>query len=143
MSHLKTLSFSSQTRSQMLTDKKEHRRHKLITALNHQRSALEAHLKGQQYTIPVQKYVTHAETGERTRQDIQQRIKPWWWTNSAGKAFTHVKYGNRKLGFQKGQETVEAPNLDALLGVYATLADAAKAGELDAALEGVAFAQKR
>jgi hypothetical protein len=61
----------------------------------------------------------------------QQRVRPWWRTDSAGHLFMSIRFGGRPVEFEKGKSAVSVPSMDKLPAVITTLIEAVRGGQLD------------
>lgn len=138
MSILKSLKLSDQTRAKSIAAPEVRRRAKLLTNIERQIKAAEAAIKGEFYAFTDFRYVTDAETGERTRKGVSVKVKQWFWQDIAGKYFLCIKYGSKKLEFAKGKFAVEVGDQKNIIPTFEKIAEAVKAGELDDIIAGVA-----
>jgi hypothetical protein len=44
----------------------------------------------------------------------QQKVRPWWRTDSAGHLFMSIRFGRRLVEFEKGKSAVAVPSKDKL-----------------------------
>ena len=120
---LKSLSFAALPKNS--NDPVQTRRAKLISRLEEQKSLL----ADPNLIRTVQRTVT--ENGEKRIVSKQQKVRPWWRTDSAGHLFMSIKFGGRPIEFEKGKSAVAVPSKEKLPAVLTTLIEAVRAGELD------------
>jgi hypothetical protein len=123
---LKTLAFAALPKN--VSDPIQIRRDKLVSRLEEQKGLL-----GDPNLIrTVQRTIT--ENGEKRIVAKQQRVRPWWRTDSAGHVFMSIKFGSRPVEFEKGKSAIAVPSKDKISSVIDTLITAVRAGELDEVL---------
>ncbi len=120
---LKSLSFAALPKNS--NDSVQTRRAKLISRLEEQKALL----ADPNLIRTVQRTVT--ENGEKRIVSKQQKVRPWWRTDSAGHLFMSIKFGGRPVEFEKGKSAVAVPSKEKLPAVLTTLIEAVRAGELD------------
>ena len=101
------------------------RRAKLVSRLEEQRLLLH----NPSYVRTVQRWAGKGD--ERRQVEKQQRVRPWWRTDSAGNLVMSVFYGAKPIEFEKGKAGIAVASRDKLPALVDTLVGAAKAGELD------------
>ena len=101
------------------------RRAKLITRLEEQKALLD----DPNLIRTIQRAVK--EGGEKRIVTKQQKVRPWWRTDSAGHLFMSIRAGGRAVEFEKGKSAVSVPSKDKLPAVITTLIEAVRADELD------------
>jgi Family of unknown function (DUF6641) len=138
MSILSKLKLSEATRAKTITDPVVRKREKLLINIERQIKTAEAEIKGEEYTFEDFRYITHAETGKRTRQSVYVRGRRWWWKTTNDVYYLVVKYGARKLEFAKGKFAIEVGAKKNLVPTLKSLAEAVKNGELDTIISSVA-----
>src|SRR3954452_12376670 len=74
---------------------------------------------------------TVKEGDEKRIVSKQQKVRPWWRTDSAGHLFMSIRMGGRVVEFEKGKSAVAVSSKDKLPNVITTLIEAIRAGELD------------
>jgi len=74
------------------------------------------------------------ENGVRQPVDSYRRVKPWWRQDATGSLVLVLKKGLKTMELEKGKAGIVIGSADRLEGVLNTLIAAAKAGELDGAL---------
>jgi len=132
MSHLKTLTFTVSPQ-QIARNPKLIRRQKLVDRLEDQlRLAKDASY------APVIRRWKRSEDGPKVPVDLHRQIRPWWRTDGTGNLVLVLRSGLKTLELEKGKPAVVVGPPERLVGVIETLVAAAKAGELDAALEAAA-----
>ena len=107
------------------------KRQKLVLGLERQIKCIESAEKNAVYSYDAERVIRNAETGERTRQSVSVRVKSWAWHDAQGKYFTCVKYGNKKLEFQKGKKSIEVGEQKQLVPLYQQLIKGVNAGDFD------------
>lgn len=135
MSHLKSLTLTAITST---TDPKLARRQRLIERLQEQ-----LHLAKEPTYAPMVRHWRKGEGGTREPVDTYRVIKPWWRRDANGNLFLTLKNGLRAVEIEKGKPGIVVGSQDRLAAVLTTLIAAAKAGELDKALEPTAVSGGR
>jgi hypothetical protein len=120
---LKSLSFTALPKAS--NDPAQIRRAKLIARLEEQKALLE----DPNLIRTVQRSVKDGD--EKRIVTRQQKVRPWWRTDSAGHLFMSIRYGGRVVEFEKGKSAVSVPSKEKLPTVITTLIEAVRAGELD------------
>jgi len=120
---LKSLSFTVLPKP--ATDPVQIRRAKLISRLDEQKALLD----NPNLIRTVQRAVREGD--EKRIVSKQQKVRPWWRTDSAGHLFMSIRFGGRPVEFEKGKSAVSVPSMDKLPAVITTLIEAVRAGELD------------
>jgi hypothetical protein len=101
------------------------RRAKLVGRLEEQRLLLQY----ASYVRTVQRWTGKGD--ERRQVEKQQRVRPWWRTDTAGNIVMSVYYGTKPIEFERGKAGIAVASKDKLAGLIDSLIGAAKAGELD------------
>ena len=101
------------------------RRAKLVSRLEEQRLLLQ----NPSYVRTVQRWAGKGD--ERRQVEKQQRVRPWWRTDSTGNLVMSVFYGAKPIEFEKGKAGIAVASRDKLPALVDALVGAAKAGELD------------
>ena len=106
------------------------RRNKLISKLHNQLLNIQSKIKGENY------FVTKTHKVKKDNGDIveilrQRKIREWWYESDDGKLIFEIKYGIKKLEFEKGKNGIEANSLNELEKVVEVLKKAVAEGELD------------
>ena len=127
MSALKSLSFTVVTR--LRRSPVQARRAKLLERLEDQKALL----GDPGYARTVRRW--RKVDGQRTLQESQKRVSPWWTVDDSGQTVLTVRHGLRVLEFEKGKAGIAVGPREKLGGVIDTLISAVKAGELDGLLE--------
>ncbi len=83
-----------------------------------------AAIKGEFYAFTDFRYVTDAETGERTRKGVSVKVTQWFWQDITGKYFLCIKYGSKKLEFEKGKFAVEGGDQKNIIPTFKKIAEA-------------------
>ena len=134
MGHLNALNITA-LKARMPKTLAEQRRAKLISKLEEQRALADAQLAGQQHVVMKQVWAKDAE-GNRTRVQREKQIKAWWWKDGDALAMT-IRYGSLPLELARGKRGLRLDSIAAVPAAIATVIEAVKAGELDAAMESV------
>jgi hypothetical protein len=129
MSVLKSLSFVAVPKSNA-GDPKLARRNKFIVQLMQQRELA----KDESYTVARQKWVK-GEDGTRQLVDLPKRVKRWWRMDGSGNCYLILKYGNKVVAPMPDRGAIAVGEKAKLGDVLDAVIAAAKAGELDAAIE--------
>lgn len=129
MSVLKSLSFVAVPKSNA-GDPKLARRNKFIVQLMQQRELA----KDEGYTVARQKWVKQ-EDGRRQLVDLPKRVKRWWRVDGSGNCYLILKYGNKVVAPMPDRGAIAVGDKAKLGEVLDAVIAAAKAGELDAAIE--------
>lgn len=129
MSVLKSLSFVAVPKSSA-ADPKLARRNKFIVQLMQQRELA----KDEGYTVKRQKWVKQ-EDGSRQLVDLPKRVKRWWRMDGAGGCYLILRYGNKIISPTPDKGAIAVGDRSMLGAVLDAVINAAKAGELDAAIE--------
>ena len=129
MAHLKSLTFTVAPQ-QIARNPKLVRRQRLIDRLEEQQKLA----ADPAFTVLVRRWVKDTD-GIKQPVDRHRRVKPWWTADGAGNLVLVLKSGLKTLEIEKGKPGVVVGALGRLEAVLTTLIAAAKAGELDAALE--------
>lgn len=134
MSMLKGLTFTTAPRAASLVSPVEFRRNKLVAHLQEQRDIAIAEGEGREHTATRRRWQL-TESGEKQRVEVQKRLRRWWMTDADGKVLLTLRWGTRLLELQKDKSAIVVGDRSKLVGVLEKLVAAAKAGELDAAVE--------
>ena len=86
------------------------------------------------FTVLVRRWVKDPD-GIKQPVDRQKRVKPWWKADGSGNLMLVLKSGLKTLEIEKGKPGIVVGAAGRLEAVLTTLIAAAKAGELDGALE--------
>ena len=130
MSNMKSLSLIVAPTSSNLNPKLR-RRQNLIDRLEEQSELA----KDPYYTVTARRWIKDTE-GVKQLIEVKKRIKPWLRKDPTGSLYMILKSGLKRLVLDKGMTAISVGTPDKLEGVIMTLIAAAKAGELDGALEG-------
>lgn len=106
------------------------RRNKVISKLWEQQKLIQSQGTGSPYAPLKTKRIKDLE-GNIKVLEVPKRIKPWWFTNEAGKTCVAIKYGNKVIEIAKGKTAIEVANTEELLQVLEQVRQAIDAGELD------------
>ena len=129
MAHLKSLTFTVAPQ-QIARNPKLVRRQRLIDRLEEQQKLV----ADPSFTVIVRRWVKDPD-GVKQPTDRHRRIKPWWKADGAGNLVLVLKSGLKTLEIEKGKPGIVVGAQGRLEAVLTTLIAAAKAGELDGALE--------
>jgi hypothetical protein len=129
MSVLKSLSFVAVPKNSA-ADPKLARRNKLIMQLMQQRELA----KDETYTVKRQKWIKQ-EDGSKQLVESPKRVKRWWRTDGAGSCYLILRYGNKIISPTPDKGAIAVGDRAMLGAVLDAVITAAKAGELDAAIE--------
>ena len=129
MAHLKSLTFTVAPQ-QIARNPKLVRRQRLIDRLEEQQKLV----VDPAFTLLVRRWVKDPD-GIKQPADRHRRVKPWWKADGAGNLVLVLKSGLKTLEIEKGKPGVVVGAPSRLEGVLTTLIAAAKAGELDGALD--------
>lgn len=137
MSHLKALKLTSAVPVRAAVDPVQRAREKMITALAEQKQMAEAKIAGQAFTPT---HIVRKKNAEGVRVEVEtvKRVRQGWFTDGNGKVFFGVRYAGKPIEFAKDKNAIEAGDFSALPHVIDTLAEAVRAGELDAQLSAAA-----
>ena len=133
MSMLKGLTFTTAPRAANLVSPVEYRRNKLVANLLEQRDIAVADAEGRELTITRKRWEL-TETGEKKRVEVAKRLKRWWSTDAEGKVVLVVRWGSKLLELSGDKAAVVVGDATKLVLTLDKLVQAAKAGELDAAI---------
>ena len=129
MAHLKSLTFTVAPQ-QIARNPKLVRRQRLIDRLEEQQKLA----SDPSFTVLVRRWVKDPG-GIKQPVDRHRRVKPWWKADGTGNVVLVLKSGLKTVEIEKGKPGIVVGALGRLEAVLATLIAAAKAGELDGALE--------
>jgi hypothetical protein len=129
MAHLKSLTFTVAPQ-QIGQIPKLVRRQRLIDRLEEQLKLA----SDPTFTVLVRRWVKDPD-GIKQPTDRHRRVKPWWKADGTGNLVLVLKNGLKTLEVEKGKPGIVVGAPGRLEAVLTTLIAAAKAGELDAALE--------
>ena len=131
MSMLKGLSFAAAPRAATQLSMEELRRNKLIAHLQEQRAIAEAEAAGEQHVVMRRRWQL-SPTGEKTRVEVEKRLKRWWSTQADGQLVLVVRWGSRVIEWERGKAAIVVGDRSKLVAVLDKLIAATQAGELDA-----------
>ena len=114
------------------------RRNKLISKLWEQLELAKSKHSGKDFVIKRYKNIKDLE-GNIKNVEKPKRIKPWWFTSSAGTLCINVFYGSKVLELASGKTAIEATNLENLIEVLELLKREAEIGTFDAAIEAASL----
>ena len=129
MSVLKSHSFVAVPKSNA-ADPRLARRNKLITQLMQQLELA----KDEGYTVKRQKWVK-GEDGAKQLVDLPKRVKRWWRMDGSGNVYLILRYGNKIIAPTPDRGAIAVGDRSKLADVLDAVITAAKAGELDAAID--------
>jgi hypothetical protein len=137
MNHLKSLTLTlAPHRSER--NPKLIRRQRLIERLEEQQKLI----GDPNLTVLVRPWIKDLE-GVKQPIETQRRIKPWWKADANGSLVLILKNGLKTIEIEKGKPGIVVGPLARLEPVLSTLIAAARAGELDAALEAASGSGSR
>ena len=131
MSMLKGLSFAAAPRAATQLSVEEVRRNKLIAHLQEQRAIAEAEATGERHVVMRRRWQL-SPTGEKTRVEVEKRLKRWWSTQADGQVVLVVRWGSRVIEWERGKAAIVVGDRSKLVAVLDKLIAATQAGELDA-----------
>ena len=131
MSMLKGLSFAAAPRAATQLSVEELRRNKLIAHLQEQRAIAQAEAAGEQHVVMRRRWQL-SPTGEKTRVEVEKRLKRWWSTQADGQLVLVVRWGSRVIEWERGKAAIVVGDRGKLVAVLDKLIAATQAGELDA-----------
>lgn len=137
MSVLKSLSFVAVPKNSA-ADPKLARRNKLTMQLMQQRELA----KDEAYTVKRQKWVKQ-EDGSKQLVESPKRVKRWWRMDGAGGCYLILRYGNKIISPTPDKGAIAVGDRSMLGAVLDAVITAAKAGELDAAIEAAKGDEKK
>jgi hypothetical protein len=132
MSHLAKLNLKTITR-RVEKDPVLERRNKLIAAIEEQRKALAAEIKGETYGVLKRRRETGPE-GQKIIVEVEAKVRPWSFAQDGG-WYVQCRYGARPLVIADKGNAVFVERVGAIDSVLNAFAEAAKAGEFDKALQ--------
>ena len=136
MTHLKSLTLTVAPH-QIKRNPKLVRRQRLIERLEEQRKLA----ADPTFTVLVRRWIKDLD-GVKQPFDRQKRVKAWWKADGAGSLVLVIKNGLKTIEIEKGKPGVVVGPIGRLESVLTTLIAAARAGELDSALEAASGASK-
>lgn len=110
------------------------RRNKLISKLWEQVELAKAKHSGKDFVIKRYKNMKDLE-GNIKSIEKPKRIKPWWFTSSAGSLCVNVFYGSKLLELAHGKTAIEADDLSKVIEVLELIKREVELGTFDAAIE--------
>ena len=140
MAILKQLNFSAMPAFRHMTPE-QHRRNKLVTALNEQKAMAEANRDGHEFSATKRKWQKE-EDGTKKLVEAPKRLKRWWVSDANGNCLLSVRYGNKVLELEKGKAAIVVGKNDKLIPTIETLISAVNAGELDSHLAQMSMGRK-
>jgi len=108
------------------------RRDKLCDGVDQQMLVLEAALRGEDYMLQSQRWMTN-DTGERVQVKTQRKAKAWFFEQDAG-WYVQCRYGSRVLFLNGKSNAVWVERLEHVADVLKAFKAAAHTGELDKAV---------
>ncbi|HEY8101196.1 MAG TPA: DUF6641 family protein [Burkholderiaceae bacterium] len=135
LAKLKLVSVSAERKSPMVL-----RRNKLTGKIAEQIAYAKAANAGEIFAAKKVKFVTDDATGERKQVEQDKRVKPWWFTSTAGKLVLAIRYGAKQIEIAKGKNAIEVTGMDDVITTLEVIKQAVQAGELDAQIEQVSGA---
>ena len=143
MGILDTLTFSESSKRTVNTDPQTNLRRKMAAALDHQINAATAEIKGETYTITVEKWVeTDKPTGTKERRKVAKALRRMWYVDGADRVMVELRFANTPISVG-GKASIVVGTIDKLVPTLQTVRKAVMAGELDAALKAASDGRKR
>ncbi len=101
-------------------------------------------LNDQNFKVERVRYAKDAE-GNYTRKSVAAPPKPWWWVANDGTHMVQIKYGSSTVvELEPGKGTIIAgKSTKDMVNVLTQVADAVKAGKLDAQIDAAKGKAKR
>ena len=134
MSYLAKLNVTQLKRPAAMTPQ-EQRRAKLIAKLEEQLAVANAELAGNTFNVTKHVWKVDAD-GKKQRVASERVVRPWYWRDGDALQMV-VRYGAKVLELSKGKKAISVTTLKDVPAVIGTVIAAAKAGELDAAIDAV------
>lgn len=131
MSVLKTLNFVAMPKS-MGSDPKLARRNRFLEQLMQQRELA----NDENYVVRRQRWIKQ-EDGSKKLVELPKRVKRWWRMDAAGNYFIILRYGNKVIAPSADRGAIAVGEKARLVEVLDAVIAAAKAGELDNAIEAI------
>lgn len=125
---------SSHKRPSAIERRKKNPRSVVMDGIDVQIAMIKAQAKGEDFTVPRERYVDVVENGEtkKIKKTVQSRPKQWWWQDD-NLFFTEIRYGSsHTVELEVGKPSVEAGK--SIQDVVKVLEEARRmigAGELD------------
>ncbi len=123
-------------------DPVERARSKALTVIAEQRAMVEAKLAGQHFA-PTHIVRRKNEDGVRVAIEVPKRTRAGFFQDASGKTFFTLRYAGKAVPMDGKNIAIEVGELAALPAILDTLAEAVRAGELDAQLAKVAAERSR
>ena len=99
-------------------------------------------MEGRELTITRKRWEL-TETGEKKRVEVAKRLKRWWTVDAEGRVVLVVRWGSKLLELQGDKAAVVVGDAAKLVPTLDKLVQAARAGELDAAIDTANKAKAR
>ena len=132
MTILKQLNYAAMPAFKQMSPE-QHRRNKLVAALNEQKAMAQATRDGNEFVVTKRRWAT-SEDGSKKLVEAPKRLKRWWVDDANGNCVISVRYGNKVLELEKGKAAIVVGKSDKLIPTIDTLISAVNAGELDSHL---------
>jgi hypothetical protein len=143
MGILDTLTFSESSKRTVNTDPQTNLRRKMVAALDHQINAAAAEIKGETYTVTVEKWVeTDKATGTKERRKVTKALRRMWYIDGADRVMVELRFANKPISVG-GKASIVVGTMDKLVPTLQTVRKAVMAGELDTALKAASDGRKR
>jgi hypothetical protein len=142
MSILKSLKLTNVQPVRASNDPVERARLKALAAITEQRLMVEAKLAGQHFA-PTHIVRRKNADGIRVAVEVPKRTRAGFFQDAGGKAFFTLRYAGKPVQLDGKNAAVEVGELTALPAILDTLAEAVRAGELDAQLAAAAAERSR
>ena len=140
---LDTLTFSDASKRTQNTDPVVSLRRKMAAALDHQINAATAEIKGETYTIEIERWVlTDKATGTKDRRKVQKAVRKMWFRDAADRVMLELRFSNKPVAVN-GKASIVVGGMDKLVPTLQTVRKAVMAGELDVSLKAASDGRKR
>ena len=134
MNTLSKLKLTNVARKREETTTEERMRARMLGSLTEQDALAKALINGTTYTVKRTRYEA-GEDGERKAVERDKRLRAWFWHDVTGKWYLELRYANSPLMLGENKTSIEVGGKDKLVGTIEAVAEAVKAGELDAAMK--------
>lgn len=135
MSHLAKLTIKSVLRPES-SDPVQHKRNKLLSAIEQQLKVAEATAQGKKYAVTIAHWSKN-DQGERVRNERQRTIRPWFFAQDGG-FYVQCRCNSKPLPLSKEGDSVFVKQFSEVPSALQALYAAVAAGELDIALTSAA-----
>lgn len=142
MSILKSLKLTNAQPVRASNDPVDRARSKALAVIAEQRAMAEAKLAGQHFA-PTHIVRRKNADGVRVAVEVPKRTRAGFFQDAGGKTFFTLRYAGKPVPLEGKNVAIEVGELTALPAILDTLAEAVRAGELDAQLAKVAAERSR